>query len=258
VDRRVALADWLTAPDNPWFAACFVDRVWAHFMGRGLVEPPDDVRVSNPPSHPELRRELARLFVESNYDLRALVRLICNSRAYQRSSRPNAVNARDVRNFSRAAIRRLSAEVLLDAVCRVTGVPEKYSGLPLGARAVQIADARSGSYFLDVFGRPPRLSACTCERSNEPTLSQALHLINGQTLTAKIASDAGRLAKQLAAGTTPEAIIEDLYLTALTRKPTAAEMAHLVAALSAADNPRQGLEDVYWAVLNSKEFVFNH
>lgn len=257
-DRRKVLAEWLTSKDNPYFAASFVDRVWAHFLGRGLVEPPDDVRVSNPPSHPELRELLARKFVESNYDLRALVRTICNSRTYQRSSRATDGNRKDTRNFSHAMIRRLPAETLLDAVCQVTEVPEKFSGLPAGARAVQVADARSGSYFLDVFGRPARLSACTCERRNEPTLSQALHLINGPTLTAKIGSDAGRLTRQMKANTPAEAMIEDLYLAAYTRRPTDAEKAALLKVFNDAPDKRKAMEDIYWAVLNSKEFVFNH
>jgi hypothetical protein len=257
-DRRKILADWLTARDNPYFAACFVDRVWTHLMGRGLVDPPDDVRVSNPPSHPELRAMLARKFVEDNYDLRSLVRLICNSRAYQRSSRSIPENASDARNFSHASIRRLPAESLLDAVCAVTGVPEKFRGLPLGATAAQVADARSGSYFLDVFGRPARLSACTCERHGEPTLSQALHLINGPALAAKIADGNGRLAGLLKADTPPAAVIDELYVAAYSRKPTEAEKAALLKTVSESTDQRQALEDLFWAVLNSKEFVFNH
>ncbi len=257
-DRRKELAAWLTSPENPYFAACFVDRVWAHFMGRGLVDPPDDVRVSNPPSHRPLRERLAREFVASNYDLRALVRTICNSNAYQRASQTNASNERDNRNFSHALTRRLSAETLLDVICQVTETPEKFSGLPLGARSVQIADAASGSYFLDVFGRPPRLSACTCERREEPTLSQALHLINGATIQTKITAPGGRLARLLAAQKPPREIIEDLYVAALCRRPTEDELSALLASVEAAGDARAGLEDVYWAVLNSKEFVFNH
>ncbi len=257
-DRRKELAAWLTSPDNPYFAASFVDRVWAHFMGRGLVDPPDDVRVSNPPSHPALRERLAREFIASKYDLRALLRTICNSNAYQRASQTNATNERDNRNFSHAATRRLSAETLLDVICQVTETPEKFSGLPLGARSVQIADAGSGSYFLDVFGRPARLSACTCERRDEPTLSQALHLINGATIQSKITAAGGRLARLLAAGKPPREIVEDLYVAALCRRATEEEMGALVASIEAAADARAGLEDVYWAVLNSKEFVFNH
>lgn len=257
-DRRAALAEWLTSPQNPYFAACFADRVWAHFMGRGLIDPPDDVRVSNPPSHPRLREQLARQFVETGYDLRDLVRVICNSHTYQASSQALSSNETDRRNFSHAAPRRLPAEVLLDAVCAVTQSAEKFEGLPLGARAVQVADAQSGSYFLSAFGRPQRLSACTCERRDEPTLSQALHLINGATLSAKIADPNGRLARLLSAQTPPETVIEEWYLAALCRMPTETERTALLAACRDAGDPRQALEDIAWAVLNSREFVFNH
>ncbi len=257
-DRRAALAEWLTSPQNPYFAACFADRVWAHFMGRGLIDPPDDVRVSNPPSHPALRAQLARRFVETGYDLRDLVRVICNSHTYQASSQALPSNETDQRNFSHARPRRLPAEVLLDAVCTVTQSAEKFADLPLGARAVQVADAQSGSYFLSAFGRPQRLSACTCERRDEPTLSQALHLINGATLSAKIADPNGRLARLVSAQTPPEGVIEEWYLAALCRWPTDAERAALLAAYRDAVEPRQALEDIAWAVLNSREFVFNH
>lgn len=257
-DRRAVLAEWLTAPDNPYFASCFVDRVWAHFFGRGLVDPPDDVRVSNPPSHPQLRADLARRFVESGYDLRGLVRLICTSATYQASSEANATNAADERNFSHAAARRLPAEVLLDAVCKVTQVPEKFAGLPSGSRATQVADAQSGSFFLSVFGRPARLSACTCERRDEPTLSQALHLINGATLTSKLSDPGGRVAQHAAAGTPFDAVLDEAYLSALCRRPTDAERAALRSAYDAVPDKRQALEDLYWAILNSTEFIFNH
>ena len=260
-DRRAILAEWLTAKDNPYFASQFVDRVWAHFLGRGLVDPPDDVRVSNPPSHPQLRETLAAKFVESGYDLRQLVRWVCNTRTYQRSSQTIPSNERDTRNFSHAMVRRLPAEALLDAVCQVTGRPEKFKGLPLGARAAQVADGQTGSYFLDVFGRPARTSACTCERRDEPTLSQALHLINGQTLSEKISHKEGRLARLLDANEPPEQIIGDLYVAAYARRPTEAEQAALMKTLEGVEDNkqrRQILEDIYWAVLNSQEFVFHH
>ncbi len=257
-DRRAVLAEWLTDKDNPWFAACAVNRVWAHFFGRGIVDPPDDVRVSNPPSHPELLDQLAERFVVSGYDIRALVRDICNSRTYQLTTRTNESNAADERNFSHACIRRLSAEQLLDAVCRVTGVREKFAGLPLGARAVQVADARTGSYFLDTFGRPLRESACTYERRNEPTLAQALHLINGETLHKKIASPQGRLSKLLEAGTPPEEILSALYVAALTRPPTATELQAALKHVAASEKAADGWQDLFWALLNSQEFVFNH
>ncbi len=257
-DRRVVLVDWLTAPDNPWFARNVVNRIWAHFMGRGMVEPTDDVRVSNPPSHPELLKLLGRRFVETGYDIRAIVRDICNARTYQLATATNETNAADQRNFSHAMIRRLSAEQLLDAVSQVTGVPEKFAGLPLGARAMQVADAKSGSYFLTTFGRPPRVSPCTCERRNEATLSQALHLINGDTIWRKLRDGQGRLSKLLEAGIPPQQIIDRSYIATLSRPPTETERQTALTYIAAAANPREGLEDILWALLNSQEFVFNH
>ena len=257
-DRRKVVSEWLTSPENPYFAASFVDRVWAHFMGRGLVEPPDDVRVSNPPSHPALRARLAREFIESNYDLRALVRTIANSRTYQLSTHTNPTNVGDRQNLSHAIVRRLPAETLLDAICQVTGIPEKFRGLPLGARAMQVSDGRSGSYFLDVFGRPPRLSVCTCERRDEPTLSQALHLINGRTVADKISAEGGRLARRMSEGASPAQIIDELYVAAYTRLPSEIEKTTLQETVTQSFDQRQALEDIYWAVLNSKEFLFNH
>ena len=257
-DRRAVLADWLTSRDNPWFARCFADRVWAHFLGQGLVDPPDDVRVSNPPSHPELLDELGRRFAETGYDIRALVREICNSRTYQLSTVTNESNARDARNFSHARIRRLSAEQLLDAICAATGVKEKFAGLPLGARSVQVADARTGSYFLDTFGRPPRESACTCERRDDPTLSQALHLINGATIESKINAPEGVLARLLAENRPPAEIVETLYLATLTRPPSEAERTTALRHVAESSDPAAGLRDLFWALLNSQEFVFQH
>jgi len=257
-DRRAELAAWLTAKDNPYFAACFVDRVWSALMGRGIVEPPDDVRVSNPPSHPELRRRLAQSFVENGYDIRGLIRMICRSNAYQRTTQTNATNAEDVRNFSHRQPQRLPAETLLDIICQVTGVPEKFAGLPRGARAVRIADANTGSYFLEVFGRPPRQSVCTCERRNEPTLSQALHLINGDTIQGKIATADGMLAQRLSKGDKPEAILRVMYVAALCREPRQEELDALLAPIANGAEARAVLEDAFWALLNSTEFVFNH
>ena len=180
-DRRVVLAEWLASPRNPWFAPSFANRVWAHFFGIGIVEPVDDFRVSNPASNPELLAELGRRFTASNYDLRALVRDICNSRAYQRSTQRVESNALDERNFAHANLRRIKAENLLDVISEVTDTQDKFQGLPKGARAVQIADGTTSSYFLTTFGRATRETVCSCEVKMEPTLSQALHLINGKT-----------------------------------------------------------------------------
>lgn len=255
-DRRAVVAEWLASPGNPWFARNVVNRVWAHFMGAGIVEPVDDVRVSNPASNPELLDALARRFTESGYNLRALVADICNSRAYQRSTRSNESNEGDSRNASHALVRRIRAEVLLDAISQVTGTRNKFPGLPLGARAVQIADGNVETYFLTTFGRAKRESVCSCEVKMEPNLSQALHLLMGDATNQRI-PDGGVVATALKAGRRPSEVIEDLYLRCLSRKPTARELEDLLARVPQ-DKPREALEDVFWSLLNSKEFVFNH
>ena len=255
-DRRIVLAEWLASPRNTWFARNVVNRVWAHFMGAGIIEPVDDVRVSNPATNPELLDALARRFTESGYNLRALVSDICNSRAYQRSTRPNESNLDDSRNASHASVRRIRAEVLLDAISQVTGTKNKFPGLPLGARAVQIADGNVETYFLTTFGRAKRESVCSCEVKMEPNLSQALHLLLGDATNQRI-PDGGVVASALKAGKKPAEVIEDLYLRCLSRKPTPKESEDLLARVPA-DHPREALEDVFWSLLNSKEFVFNH
>lgn len=257
-DRREVLAQWLTSPENPWFARNIVNRVWHHFMGRGIVEPVDDVRVSNPPSHPELLDMLAAKLIEYNYDQRKLIRDICTSYTYQQSTRPRDPAVSDVRNFAHAAIRRLPAEQLLDAISKVTQSHVKFPALPLGARAVQVADAGAGSYFLEVFGRPARESACTCDRRDEPTLAQTLHLINGETITQAINAPGGRLEQIVAAGIPAEQAIEELYLASFCRAPTDEERQKLAEYVAQATDVKSGLEDVFWSVLNSQEFVFNH
>ena len=263
-DRRAVVADWLTAPDNPWFAKNLVNIVWAHFFGNGIVQPVDDGRVSNPPANPELQDELARRFVGYHYDFKKLVRDLCLSQAYQRTSRTNPTNELDHRNFSHAEVRRVRAEVLLDVLSQVTETPNKFPGLPKGARAVQIADGNVSNYFLETFGRASRATVCSCEVKMEPNLSQALHLLNGEDTTQRI-HDGGVVKKLLAAGKkpeempTPEAVIVELYVRCLTRRPKDDELAGLVAKLPS--DPAQlevGLEDVFWALLNSKEFAFNH
>jgi len=256
-DRRAVMADWLTAPDNDYFARNLVNVVWAHFFGPGLINEVDDVRVSNPPVNEELLADLARRFVESKYDFKSLVRDICTSHAYQRSTKTNDTNADDERNFSHALLRRVRAEVLLDMVSAVTETKNKFAGLPLGARAVQIADGNTSTYFLTTFGRATRGSVCSCEVKMEPNLSQALHLLNGDTVQGKI--QAGGLVKRwLDAGRTPDEIVEEIYIRALTRRPTDKEKADLLALVAADPVPQQALEDGFWAVLNSREFVFNH
>ncbi|MBI2424321.1 MAG: DUF1553 domain-containing protein [Candidatus Hydrogenedentes bacterium] len=257
-DRRAAVAEWLTSPDNPWFSKNIANRVWQHFFGAGIIDPPDDVRVTNPPSNPQLLDELGKRLVSYNYDLRKLVSDICNSYAYQMSTQPRDETVRDTRNFAYAQVRRLSAEQMLDAICQVTDSQVKFANLPLGARATQVADGKSGVYFLEVFGRPPRDTVCTCERRAEPTLAQSLHLINGNTLDTAIKSGEGRLNTLLAAETPTPQVIEELYLAAMSRPPTPEEAQHLEAYVASQPDRRLALEDTFWSILNSKEFVFNH
>jgi mono/diheme cytochrome c family protein len=258
--RREAVAGWLASPENPWFAKNVVNIVWAHFYGVGIVDPVDDVRVSNPPSNPELLDALAEKFVSYNYDFKKLVRDICTSRTYQLSTRTNETNIADTRNFSHAMIRRVRAEVLLDCISQVTATPNKFKGLPLGARAVQIADGNTSNYFLTTFGRAARATVCSCEVKMEPNLSQALHLLNGDTTQQRI-RQGGLVAKLLGEKKSPAEIIAQLYLTVVSRHPTDMELEKLLAALDGPDDPaktKETLEDVFWALLNSKEFIFNH
>jgi hypothetical protein len=251
------MANWLASADNPYFARNLANIVWAHFFGRGIVNDVDDVRVSNPPVNAELLDALAVKFTEYDYDFKKLVRDICTSRTYQLSTQTNETNEKDVRNFSRSALRRMRAEILLDIVSQVTDTKNKFGGLPLGARAVQIANGNTGTYFLTTFGRAKRESVCACEVKIEPNLSQALHLLNGDTLNGKI-SDGKLVATRLEAGATPEQIIEELYIRCLTRRPNDKEMSELVAILKEEENAQQVLEDTFWALMNSREFVFNH
>ncbi len=256
-DRRVVLSRWLASPENPYFARSFVNRVWAHFFGIGIVEPVDDFRISNPPSNAELLDALAVQFTESNYDLKALVKSICLSRTYQRSTERNATNERDLRNFAHANLRRIKAEYLLDAISTVTDTRDDFRGLPPGARAVQIADGRTSTYFLTTFGRATRETVCSCEVKMEPTLSQALHLLNGDTVNAKIRQ--GGLIKTLVTEELDDAErIDRLYVRVLGRRPTPTERAALLPdfeGLPDQDKPT-AYEDLFWALLNSREFLF--
>lgn len=256
-DRRRILAEWLASPKNPYFAENFVNRIWQHFFGIGIVEPVDDVRVSNPPSNEPLLKELAARFTASNYNFKQLVREICLSEAYQRSTQRNASNSLDERNFAHQALRRIKAESMIDVLGQVTNTKEKYPGLPLGARAVQLADGATSNYFLTTFGRATRETPCSCEIKMEPTLSQALHLLNGETTNSRIVQG-GLIATWLAEQTPPAVIVERLYIRCLSRPPTAEEKAQLQPLLDTSTNLQQTLEDVFWAVLNSREFLFNH
>ena len=256
-DRRAALADWLASERNPYFARNLANHIWAHFFGIGIIDPVDDVRVSNPPSNPELLDRLAEKLAGYQYDFRRLIRDICLSRTYQLSAAPNATNAGDERNFSHSRVRRIRAEVLLDAIGAVTGSTEKLRGLPQGARAVEIADGRTTTYFLTTFGRATRETPCTCEVRMEPNLSQALHLLNGDTVNAKITSG-GLVRRLLKAGKTRPEVIEELYLRTLGREPTDEEKTKLETFFGEGKSQETVLNDLFWSLLNAKEFVFNH
>ncbi len=256
-DRRAVMANWLASPENPYFAKNLANIVWSHFFGQGIIHEVDDVRVSNPASNLELLDELAKRFTEYQYDFKKLVRDICTSATYQRATQANPSNESDTRNFARAAIRRIRAETLFDCISQVTETKDKFPGLPLGSRAVQIADGQTTTYFLTTFGRATRESVCSCEVKLEPTLSQSLHLLNGDTVGSKIANG-GLVARRLNEKKTPEQIIEELYIRCLSRKPTADEMKKLMELVAANPNKQQALEDVFWALLNTREFMFNH
>lgn len=256
-DRRVLLANWLASPENPYFATNLGNMVWGHFFGLGIIDPVDDVRVSNPASNPELLRELGKRFTEYKYDFKKLVRDICTSRTYQLSTLPNESNAGDTRNFARANIRRIKAETFYDCISLVTETKNKFPGLPVGARAVQIADGSTSTYFLSTFGRATRETVCSCEVKLTPTLSQSLHLLNGDTTTQKIA--AGNLiGRRLGEKKTNGQIIEELFVRCLSRKPTAKETTRLEGMLIAEKDQKRAVEDIFWALMNSREFMFNH
>jgi hypothetical protein len=257
-DRREVLAEWLVSKENPYFAKNLANIVWAHFFGQGIIHEVDDVRISNPASNPELLEELGRRFVEYEYDFRRLVKDICTSQAYQRSTQANESNADDSRNFAKADLRRMRAEVLLDAISQATDTQDKFRGLPLGARAVQIADGNTSTYFLNTFGRASRTTVCSCEVKVEPNLSQALHLINGDTVNNKV-RQGGVVERLLKAEKTPAEVLEELAIRCLSRLPTDEEQAALQDALTEEGaNAQQVLEDYFWAMLNSREFLFNH
>ena len=256
-DRREVVANWLASPENPFFARNFANRIWSHFFGIGIIEPVDDVRVSNPPSNPELLDALAAKFTESGYDIKRLVREICNSKAYQRSTLRNESNMSDELNFAHQTVRRIKAESMLDIVSQVTSTKDKFRGLPLGAKATQIADGRTSSYFLSTFGRAERTTVCSCEVKMEPTLSQALHLMNGDTINSKM-QQGGVLKELQDEQLEPAAAIERLYVRALARKPTQKELEALLPMFAEGSDLKQAHEDVFWALLNSREFLFNH
>jgi hypothetical protein len=255
--RREVLARWLTSSENPYFARNIANVVWAHFMGRGIVDPVDDMRISNPPSNPELLDALAAKLVDYHYDFKQLVRDICNSRTYQLDTRANDTNETDDRNFAKASIRRIRAEVLLDCISEVTGTQDKFTGLPRGAKAVEIPDGNTSDYFLTTFGRASRSTVCSCDVKVDPNLSQALDLLNSDSIENKV-EQGGVVKSLLKRGKTPDQVISDLYLRCLSREPTTNEMTELHRFFKKDTANVQVLNDVFWSLLNAKEFVFNH
>lgn len=259
LDRRNRLAEWLTAADNRLFARNLANRFWGYVMGRGLVEPLDDMRATNPPSNPELLDVLADELVQARFDIKHLLRVIFTSRAYQLSAAVTAGNAADAANahFTRRVVRRLTAEQLADAIDFATGTREKYAGVPLGTRAIQLPDSEVPSYLLDTFGRPARQVLCECERTSTPNIAQALHLLNGAALNRKIVDKTGRVEKLIAAGVPVEQAVEELYLATWSRPPRPDEAHKAVAWVKSAPSPREGLQDLLWVLINSREFLFN-
>jgi hypothetical protein len=262
-DRREYLAKWTTSPENTLFARNVVNRVWANFFGRGLVSPADDLRFSNPASNEPLLAAMTAEFVRNHFDIKALIRTIMASAAYQRSSATSPDNAKDDRFYSHYLIRRLPAEVILDAYSEVTAVPESFTGYSKGTRALQLPDTKVDSYFLSVFGRPERIITSAAERMQDPTLPQALHAINGETLNRKLMSDDGAIAAMVRDGKSSADALDDLYLAAFSRRPTETERAGILARLNreAPTDPqarRRQVEDLAWAMLTSREFLFNH
>jgi hypothetical protein len=257
-DPRHALVDWMARLDNPFFSRALVNRLWGHFLGRGLYHEVDDQRETNPPSNPELLDALARDFVQHKFDVKHVIRTIVNSRVYQLSSVPTPHNQNDRQNYARYYARRMPAEVFLDAVNQATGARGGFSGVSANARAVDLPHEGFGSYFLDTFDRPRRVTSCECERSTGGTLAQVLLLANSDEIENKVGAGDGKLARLLKEKKPLRDIIEELYLSAYGRPPSAAESQRTLAYVERVDNKQQALEDVLWAILNTKEFMFNH
>jgi hypothetical protein len=257
-DRRDVLARWLTSADNPFFAKATVNRIWFHLVGRGIVDPVDDFRDSNPSANDELLAALTKDFAGHSFDMKHIMRVILNSRTYQLSAQSNDFNKDDAKYFSHAVTRLLTAEQLLDAICAVTDIPEKYAGLPVGTRATQLPDGEVNNVFLKTFGQPARELACECERENDSNLAQALQLINGPTINDKVREANNRLGKLLSQKLPEAEVVRELYVAALCRTPADGEIKASLQHVAKAKDKRKAWEDVQWALLNSKEFLFRH
>jgi hypothetical protein len=257
-DPRHALVDWMAKPENPFFSKALVNRLWGHFFGRGLVHEVDDLRETNPPSNPELLEALAKEFRDNKFDVKHLIRLLVQSQAYQLSSEPNDDNRQDQQNFARFYARRLPAEVAHDAVEQATGFKTNFSNMSANSRAIDLPHERFGSYFMDTFDRPKRVSGCECERSTSATLSQVLLLSNSDEIEGKLQNGNARIAKLFDAKRSTPQIIEELYLATFSRYPTPREIFTAVAYIDRDPEPRKAVEDLMWTLLNSREFLFNH
>jgi hypothetical protein len=251
------LAGWLTR-NNRQLASNLANRTWFHLMGRGIVEPVDEFRESNPPSNPGLLEALTDYFVSHGMQLKPLVALIMKSQTYQLAATPNPTNAGDVANFARASVRLLPAEVLLDAISQVMDVPDRFPGSPRRLRAIQLPGVAAEDGFLKVFGKPERLLTCECERAETTTLAQAFQMINGQSVRRKLEDPGNRIGRLMEQHAKAEEILDELYLAALCREPTTAERASIQAHVKSASVPRDAWQDVAWAILNSKEFLLRH
>jgi hypothetical protein len=257
-DPRHALVDWMSRPENPFFSKVLVNRFWGHFFGRGLVDQVDDMRETNPPTNPELLDALAKDFADHKFDMKHMIRQLVLSQAYTLSSLPTEQNHSDAQNFARFYSRRLIAEVLHDAVDQAAGTKSTFGGMASDARAIDLPHEGFGSYFLETFDRPKRVTGCECERSAGATLAQVLLLSNSDEIENKLANGEGRVARLIKDKKTDEQAIEELYLAALSRLPTQEEMGKSVVYVAGGPNRQQSLEDVLWSLLNSKEFLFNH
>jgi hypothetical protein len=272
-DRRIPMANWVTSPANPYFSRAITNRIWKNFFAVGLVEAVDDLRMTNPASNEKLLNETASYLAKNHFDLKALMRTILQSETYQRSSVALPENKDDTRFYARYYPRRLIAEVMLDAVSSVTAVPTSFNmdkrnankgvgaSYPMGYRALQLPDTNTISYFLRSFGRPDRVTTCECERTNEPSMAQALHIANGDTLNQKLEAKDNRVDKLLHSGKPDNQIVEDCYLLSLSRLPTPKEHDGMLSMLASAKTPeekRSVLEDEFWSLMSSQEFLFNH
>ncbi|MCP4173251.1 MAG: DUF1549 domain-containing protein [Fuerstiella sp.] len=256
LDRRIPLAEWLTSTDNHEFARAVANRYVAYLLGRGLVEPVDDIRATNPPTNPAMLQALADHLISHNFDLKQLIRIIMNSRLYQLSSAPTADNVADRKFYSHFKVKRLAAEPLLDAVDYVTGTSTKFKGLPAGTRAIEIPDGEYPNYFLTTFGKPKRASVCECERAPDENLGQALHTINGDIVAGKLSDKNGRITELLATDRSDRDLITEVYKVTLCRSPSAAELATAMTFRKEAPSRKEFFEDLQWALLNNKQFLF--